>query len=146
MEMAKVTSKGQITIPVSIRRRLDIKEGDKLLFMDKPDGVLMVNPGALPVEQAVAAQRDTSTVREKPRAENVVEEPPLSQTSQKEIEAKPEAVIEATKPKVVTETSLPEKENVAALIKEETESPAPKPNEFNWDTLLDEIRSIGSKI
>ena len=48
MEMAKVTSKGQITIPVSIRRRLSINEGDKLLFIDSPDGVVMVNPDMLP--------------------------------------------------------------------------------------------------
>ena len=34
MEMAKVTSKGQITIPVSIRRRLEIREGDKILFIE----------------------------------------------------------------------------------------------------------------
>jgi len=48
MEMAKVTSKGQITIPVSIRRRLNIDEGDKLLFLDSPDGgVIMVNPNML---------------------------------------------------------------------------------------------------
>ena len=47
MEMAKVTSKGQITIPVSIRRRLDIKEGDKILFIDRPEGVIMVNPDML---------------------------------------------------------------------------------------------------
>jgi len=44
MEMAKVTSKGQITIPISIRRNLGINEGDKILFINKEDGVLMVNP------------------------------------------------------------------------------------------------------
>ena len=44
MEMAKVTSKGQITIPISIRRRLDIHEGDKLLFLERPNGFMMVNP------------------------------------------------------------------------------------------------------
>jgi len=44
MEMAKVTSKGQITIPISIRRKLGISEGDKILFINKEDGVLMVNP------------------------------------------------------------------------------------------------------
>ncbi|MCL2088829.1 MAG: type II toxin-antitoxin system PrlF family antitoxin [Oscillospiraceae bacterium] len=43
MELAKVTSKGQITIPVSIRKRLGIKNGDKILFVDKPDGIVMVN-------------------------------------------------------------------------------------------------------
>ena len=48
MEMAKVTSKGQITIPVSIRKRLSIKEGDKVLFLDTADGVMMVNPDVRP--------------------------------------------------------------------------------------------------
>ena len=44
MELAKVTTKGQITIPIMIRKRLGIKEGDKLLFVDRPDGVVMLNP------------------------------------------------------------------------------------------------------
>jgi AbrB family looped-hinge helix DNA binding protein len=30
--MARVTSKGQVTIPVKIRRALDIEPGDELLF------------------------------------------------------------------------------------------------------------------
>jgi AbrB family looped-hinge helix DNA binding protein len=51
MEMAKVTSKGQITIPISIRKRLDIKNGDKLLFIEKPDGVIMINPAMLSSEK-----------------------------------------------------------------------------------------------
>ena len=60
MEMAKVTSKGQITIPISIRRKLNIDQGDKLLFIDRPEGVLMVNPdmfqGELPQELFAAPQ------------------------------------------------------------------------------------------
>ena len=51
MELAKVTSKGQVTIPVSIRRRLGIKDGDKLLFIEKPDGVVMVNPTMMALEK-----------------------------------------------------------------------------------------------
>ena len=51
LEMAKVTSKGQITIPVSIRRRLEINEGDKLLFIEKNDGFLMVNPNRFQMER-----------------------------------------------------------------------------------------------
>ena len=49
MEMAKVTSKGQITIPVSIRKRLSINEGDKVLFLETSDGVVMVNPDVWPM-------------------------------------------------------------------------------------------------
>ena len=33
MELAKVTSKGQITIPIAIRNALGIREGDKILFI-----------------------------------------------------------------------------------------------------------------
>jgi AbrB family looped-hinge helix DNA binding protein len=51
VELAKVTNKGQITIPISIRQRLGIKEGDKLLFIDKPDGVIMVNPTLFALEK-----------------------------------------------------------------------------------------------
>ena len=51
MELAKVTSKGQVTIPVSIRKRLGIKDGDKLLFIEKPDGVIMVNPTMMALEK-----------------------------------------------------------------------------------------------
>jgi AbrB family looped-hinge helix DNA binding protein len=43
MEVAKVTSNGQITIPFDIRRRLNIKDGDKVLFMESEAGVLMFN-------------------------------------------------------------------------------------------------------
>jgi antitoxin PrlF len=32
MAMARVTTKGQITIPLEVRKSLDIKEGDDLLF------------------------------------------------------------------------------------------------------------------
>ena len=51
MELAKVTTKGQITIPIMIRKRLGIKEGDKLLFVDRPDGVVMLNPTMMALEK-----------------------------------------------------------------------------------------------
>ncbi len=43
MELAKVTSKGQVTIPVAIRRMLGIREGDKLLFVEEGDKVILMN-------------------------------------------------------------------------------------------------------
>lgn len=43
MELAKVTSKGQITIPIAIRRALGIREGDKILFMEEEDRVILTN-------------------------------------------------------------------------------------------------------
>ena len=38
-KQAKVTIKGQITVPREIRRRLGVRAGDKLEFEDNGDGV-----------------------------------------------------------------------------------------------------------
>lgn len=46
MELAKVMSKGQVTIPVSIRKKLNLKEGDKLVFIEK-DGYMMIANSAM---------------------------------------------------------------------------------------------------
>ena len=35
MELAKVTSKGQVTIPIEIRKKLGINNGDKILFVEE---------------------------------------------------------------------------------------------------------------
>ncbi|MCL1918783.1 MAG: AbrB/MazE/SpoVT family DNA-binding domain-containing protein [Peptococcaceae bacterium] len=62
MEIAKVTSNGQITIPSDIRRRLNIKDGDKVLFMESNDGVLMFNSSMIALRQF---QRDMEGEAEK---------------------------------------------------------------------------------
>lgn len=41
-EIATVTSKSMITIPSSIRRRYDIKEGDKMQFVEVDGAVMMI--------------------------------------------------------------------------------------------------------
>lgn len=43
MELAKLTSKGQITIPVEIRKRLKLKEGDKVFFIEEKGKVFFQN-------------------------------------------------------------------------------------------------------
>ncbi len=55
MEIAKVTSKGQITIPISIRKALRLREGDKVLFLEQNGGVLMVNSTIEALKQAQEA-------------------------------------------------------------------------------------------
>lgn len=39
---AKVTSKGQVTVPVEVRRFLGVKPGDKLRFEPQKDGIRLV--------------------------------------------------------------------------------------------------------
>lgn len=38
-----MTSKGQVTIPVEIRRKLGIKNGDKVLFMEESGKIYIMN-------------------------------------------------------------------------------------------------------
>ena len=52
MELATVTSKGQITIPVSIRRELNLKEGSKVLFINNGKDIVIQNSVALALERA----------------------------------------------------------------------------------------------
>ena len=55
MELAKVTSKGQITIPIDIRKKLGIKEGDKILFIEEGDKIVIVNSTLVALQEAQAA-------------------------------------------------------------------------------------------
>ncbi|UTC65378.1 AbrB/MazE/SpoVT family DNA-binding domain-containing protein [Treponema sp. OMZ 788] len=43
MELAKVTSKGQITIPLKIRNLLGLKTGDKVFFKENRGKVYITN-------------------------------------------------------------------------------------------------------
>lgn len=55
MELAKVTSKGQITIPVNIRRKLGVKEGDKVLFVEEGGKIYILNASMEALKEAQAA-------------------------------------------------------------------------------------------
>jgi len=118
LEMAKVTSKGQITIPVSIRRRLSISEGDKLLFIDRPDGVMMVNPDLLGSAQKADIIK---------KAETKTKVPKVTVSSAKSTK----------KPNATTDSQD---------IKDEPEaktSSGVKVGNLDLDSILEEIRSIG---
>lgn len=43
MELAKVTSKGQVTIPLMIRNKLQLKAGDKVFFEESRGKVYITN-------------------------------------------------------------------------------------------------------
>ena len=55
MELAKITSKGQITIPIEIRKKLGLKDGDKVLFLEEENKVVMVNSTLLALKEAQKA-------------------------------------------------------------------------------------------
>ena len=41
IEMGKISSRGQIAIPSDIRRKMDLKEGEKVLFLFEEDTLLI---------------------------------------------------------------------------------------------------------
>jgi len=123
MEMAKVTSKGQITIPVSIRRRLGINEGDKLLFIDRPEGVMMVNPDMLP-----GGRTDEESAEFEIRDSEFKDE--VAAKAQK-----------ASAPPAPAHAPAP-----APAVPSPQEKPGPKIQGLDLNALLNEIRSIGSNI
>ena len=51
MELAKVTTKGQITIPKAIREKLDLKEGSKIIFLQKGNDIIIKNSAMLALEK-----------------------------------------------------------------------------------------------
>ena len=44
MSTAKITSKGQITIPKAVRSRMAVREGDRLAFEFDADGAVRMRP------------------------------------------------------------------------------------------------------
>ena len=55
MELAKITSKGQITLPINIRRSLKLNDGDKVAFIEQNGTYIIVNPTMLAFENAQKA-------------------------------------------------------------------------------------------
>jgi AbrB family looped-hinge helix DNA binding protein len=50
MEIAKVTSKGQITIPLDIRVKMDLKKGDKIVISEENGRYFLQNSNSVILE------------------------------------------------------------------------------------------------
>ena len=162
MEVAKVTSKGQITIPISIRRRLGINEGDKLLFINRPDGVMMVNPDtfqgdaadyATPIEEtpkkAVPVAAATAP-RSAPTPVPAVATPAPERKAPTVSATLAAAASGASATDAAVEIE-PEPRRYIPPMDEpadsgQTATAAKHVGNLDLSTLLDDIRSIGSKI
>jgi AbrB family looped-hinge helix DNA binding protein len=51
LDVARLSVKGQVTIPVEIRRHLGLKGGDKIVFMEKGDNIVLLNSNRLAFEE-----------------------------------------------------------------------------------------------
>jgi AbrB family looped-hinge helix DNA binding protein len=50
LDVARISVKGQVTIPVEIRKRLGLKHGDKVVFMEKDENIILLNSNRLAFE------------------------------------------------------------------------------------------------
>ena len=55
MELAKITTRGQITIPASIRKRLSVKDGDKVIFFEENGRIIVENSAMIALKKAQEA-------------------------------------------------------------------------------------------
>jgi AbrB family looped-hinge helix DNA binding protein len=62
IDVARVSVKGQVTIPVEIRRKLSLKDGDKVAFFEKGGEIVLMNSNRLAFEEF---QRDMAGEAEK---------------------------------------------------------------------------------
>jgi AbrB family looped-hinge helix DNA binding protein len=51
MDMAKISTNGQVTIPVGIRNRLRLKDGDKVAFVEKGGDIVLLKTNRLAFEE-----------------------------------------------------------------------------------------------
>jgi len=61
MDVARITTKGQITIPVEIRRKLNLKEGDKIIFLEQDGRIYFENAALLAftrIQDAMAGEAE----------------------------------------------------------------------------------------
>jgi len=47
LDAARISVNGQVTIPVEIRKLLKLKDGDKIVFMEKNGEIVLVNSNRL---------------------------------------------------------------------------------------------------
>lgn len=55
MAISTITSKGQTTIPKSVRERLHLKTGDRVEFVAQDDGTALIVPATLTLAQLKAS-------------------------------------------------------------------------------------------
>jgi len=58
MELSRVSSKGQITIPIEIRKKLNLKEGDKVLFVEEDGNIFVLNASLIALKEIQQNMKD----------------------------------------------------------------------------------------
>ncbi len=77
MELARLSSKGQITIPIEIRTKLNLKVGDKVLFLEENGNIVIANSALIALrefQQAMAGEAEKQGLRSEENINQLVKE------------------------------------------------------------------------
>lgn len=77
MEIAKITSRGQITIPIDVRKKLGLKEGDKVIFMEKGGEIIFANAAKIAftnMQKAFEGEAERLGLKDEQDVVNMVDE------------------------------------------------------------------------
>ena len=78
MNLAKISANGQITVPVEIRRKLMLKEGDKILFIERENGEIVINNASataiLKAQKAFEGVAEAIAVKDEDEVQALVDE------------------------------------------------------------------------
>lgn len=78
MNLAKVSANGQITVPIEIRRKLMLKEGDKVLFIQRENGEIVINNASataiLRAQKAFEGVAESMGVEDENDVQNLINE------------------------------------------------------------------------
>jgi len=77
MDVVRITETGQIPIPVDILKKLGLKKGDKVMFFEEDDKVIIQNAGKIAldnVRQAFYGEADRLGIHDEQDVAKIVDE------------------------------------------------------------------------
>ena len=66
MNLAKISLNGQITIPIEVRRALLLEAGDKVLFINKPTGEIVIENASMDTIRKAYEMQESAGMGEMP--------------------------------------------------------------------------------
>ena len=57
VELATITTRGQMTLPIAVRKKLNVGEGSKVVFMEENGRVVIENAGMVALREAQESMR-----------------------------------------------------------------------------------------
>lgn len=77
MELAKITTRGQIMIPAEIRRKLGVRDGDKVIYIEENGRIIMANAAMISlknVQNAFAGEAERPGLKTEQDVVNLVKD------------------------------------------------------------------------